>query len=188
MQAATLQHTGLVLTGHSALHRSHPCACGVCLKSHSILQGTQEPSAPLLLHVVRPIAFSGLETLCRTPHHVHCPKSGRKLNKTTQQPFCLHAFTAGWLKEPRLFAPTFFTTYCVMKTHDIIGTHREMWQTLYIYLGSEITWTLDSLSLSVSKNMIFFYLNSHLWGISVCMLWLVPTTRAGTFSHAVGNN
>lgn len=70
------------------------CARGGSLKSHSNVQGTQESFAPLLFQIVRPVAFSGLETFCRTPHHVHYPKSGRKLNKTTQQPFCLHAFTA----------------------------------------------------------------------------------------------
>lgn len=57
-------------------------------------QGTQESFAPLLFHIVRHAAFSSLETFCRTSHHVHYSKSGRKLNKTTQQPFCLHAFTA----------------------------------------------------------------------------------------------
>lgn len=129
------------------------CACGGSLKSHSNVQGTQESFAPLLFQIVRPVAFSGLEIFCRTPHHVHYPKSGRKLNKTTQQPFCLHGFTAEWLKEPHLFALTFFSAYCVMKTYELIGTYREMWQTLYIYLGSEIIRTLDSLSLRI---WIFF--------------------------------
>lgn len=42
------------------------------------------------------------------------------------------------MTEPRLLAPTFFNTYGVMKTYELIGTYTEMWQNLYIYLGSEI--------------------------------------------------
>lgn len=162
--------------GHPALPRSHHRACGACLKSHSSLQGTQESFAPFLFHVVKPIAFSGLETFSRTPHHVHCPKSGRKLNKTTQQPFCLHAFTAEWLKETRLFAPTFFATYCVMKTYELIGTYREMWQTLYIYLGSEIIWTLDSLSLRI---WFYFFISTVTCEKFLCVYcsWCYHTCR-----------
>lgn len=104
-------------------------------------------ASPLLFCIVEPVALSGSETFCKTPHHVHYPKSGTKLNKATHQPFCLHAFSAEWLKEPRLFAFTFFNTYCVMKTYELIGIYRQIWQTLYIYLGSEIIWTLGSLSL-----------------------------------------
>lgn len=39
-----------------------------------------------------------------------------------------------------------------MNTYELIGIYREIWQTVYIYLGSEIIWTLCALSLSKNMN------------------------------------